>query len=100
MAWLVSKGAILVKGAFLISCVGAAVSYLIGARSVGNWIAAPALVLSGWAALGHLITLDDDMPGAWSNPQRSRALWHRSLAGLTMKLMVFVGLVCFVISQQ
>ena len=62
------KGAIFVISAFLVSCTGAAVSYLIGARSLGNWIAAPALVLSGWTALGHLVTLDDDMPGEWSNP--------------------------------
>jgi len=24
--------------------------------------------LSAWIAFGHLITLDDDMPGEWSNP--------------------------------
>lgn len=95
-----SKGAIFIVSAFLISCAGAAVSYLIGARSVGSWIAAPALVLSGWAALGHLVTLDDDMPAEWSNPQRSRTVWNRSVAELTVKLMVFIGLVCFVISQQ
>jgi hypothetical protein len=95
-----SKGAISVISIFLVSCTGAAVSYLFGARSVGNWIAAPALILSGWAALGHLITLDDDMPGEWSNPQRSRAVWRRSLAELTVKLLAFAGVICLAIWQQ
>jgi hypothetical protein len=95
-----SKSTIFVVSAFLLSCAGAAVSYLIGDRSLGNWVAAPALVLSGWAALGHLVTLDEAMPGEWSNPQRSRALWHRSLTDLALKLLVFSGLVGFVISRQ
>lgn len=95
----VSKLTISVLSIFVVSCIGAIISYLIGARSAGNWFAAPALVLSGWAALGHLITLDDDMPGEWSNPQRSREIWHRSLRELTMKLLVFAGLVGFVAWQ-
>ena len=95
-----SKGAISVMSIFLVSCTGAAVSYLFGARSVGNWIAAPALILSGWPALGHLVTLDDDMPGELSNPQRSRAVWRRSLTELTAKLLVFAGVVCLMIWQQ
>jgi hypothetical protein len=95
-----SKGAISVMSIFLVSCTGAAVSYLFGARSVGNWIAAPALILSGWAAVGYLITLDDDMPGEWSNPQRSRAVWRRSLAELTVKLLAFAGVVGLEIWQQ
>lgn len=24
---------------------------------------------AAWALLGHLITIDDDLPGGWSNPQ-------------------------------
>jgi len=95
-----SKGAISVISIFLVSCTRAAVSYLFGARSVGNWIAAPALLLSGWAALGYLTTLDDDMPGEWSNPQRSRAIWRRPLAELTLKLLAFAGVVCLVTWQQ
>ncbi len=94
---LMSKGAIFMISIFLVSCTGAAVSYLFGAHSVGNWIAALALILSGWAALGHLITLDDDMPGEWSNPLRSRAVWRRSLVELTVKLL---ALPVFVIWQQ
>jgi hypothetical protein len=56
--------------------------------------------MSGWVALGHLVTLDDDMPGEWSNPQRSRALWLRSLAELIAKLLVFAVLVYFVLCQK
>ena len=95
-----NKGVIAAIGIFLISCVGSATAYLLGARSVGNWISVPALVLSGWAAFGHLITLDDDMPGEWSNPQRSRSLWQKSLTQLALKFCVFGGLVWFVTSRQ
>lgn len=45
--------------------------------------------LSGWALVGHLVTLDDDMPGEWSNPEGSKALWHSSLFALLVKLLVF-----------
>ncbi len=45
--------------------------------------------LSGWALIGHLVTLDDDMPGEWSNPEGSRTLWHSSLIVLLIKLLAF-----------
>jgi hypothetical protein len=42
--------------------------------------------------LGHLITLDDDYPGEWSNPGRSRELWRTSLLELLGKLGVIAAL--------
>ena len=95
-----TKGGVIVIGVFLASVIGSAVSFLLGSRSVGNWVAAPSLVLSAWAAFGHLVTLDDDMPGEWSNPQRSRSIWLKSLGQLAIKFAVFAGLLWFIISQQ
>jgi hypothetical protein len=31
----------------------------------------PALLLAAWAALGHLVRIDDDAEGGWSNPNGS-----------------------------
>jgi hypothetical protein len=67
-----NKGGAIVVGVFLASVLGFTVAFLLVAQSVGNWLAATALILSGWAAVGHLVTLDDDMPGGWSNQERSQ----------------------------
>jgi hypothetical protein len=86
-----NKRGVVVIGVFLASVLGFVVAFLFGARSLGNWVAAPAIILSGWAAFGHLITLDDDMPGGWSNPERSRAFWFKSLGQLAVKFAIFAG---------
>lgn len=66
------------------------------AGSLSSVFAVPYVItllgLSAWAVLGHLITLDDDMPGEWSNPEGSRRLWHLSLLGLAIKVVVVIGL--------
>lgn len=49
--------------------------------------------ISAWIAFGHLITLDDDAPGGWSNQENSKSIWRRSLAELLIKFAVFVGLI-------
>jgi len=49
----------------------------------------PLVILTGWAFLGHIITLDDDWPGRWSNPERSSAVWKNSLLHLLAKGIVF-----------
>ena len=67
------------------------VALVLGAFSVGKAAVLPALVLSGWAFLGHFVTLDDDMPGEWSNPEGSRKLWLTSVAELFVKLAAFGG---------
>lgn len=54
--------------------------------------------LAGWAAIGHLITLDDDLPGEWSNPEEDGAFWRSSLAILAVKFAVFIGLLVLVLS--
>jgi hypothetical protein len=49
--------------------------------------------LAGWAAFGHLITLDDDAPESFSNPEGLRPLWRRSLLELVIKFLVFAVLI-------
>jgi hypothetical protein len=95
-----TKGGAVVIGVFLASVLGFGVAFLVGADSVGNWLGGLALTLSGWAVIGHLVTLDDDMPGGWSNPERSRALWSKSLGQLAVKFAMFVGVLrLFVVLQ-
>ena len=88
----------LVVGIFLASCLTSVVALLSGALW-WRWAAAPALLFSGWAALGHLVTLDDDAPDGWSspaNPAESQTFLRSSLAELAAKVLVFGGLVWFV----
>lgn len=47
---------------------------------------------------GHLVTLDDDMPGEWSNPEGSKKLWHGSLLTLAVKFAVVVVLFVIIIA--
>jgi hypothetical protein len=66
----------------------------VGARLLGRpqfvvSIGSPALVLTAWAFSGHLITLDDDFPGDWSNPERSAKFVYQSLLALAVKLIFF-----------
>lgn len=95
-----TKGAAVVIGVFLASVLGFAVAFLLGARTVGNWLGGLALILSGWAVIGHLVTLDDDMPGGWSNPERSRAFWLRSLGQVAIKMVIFGGALWLFVTLQ
>jgi hypothetical protein len=54
--------------------------------------------LAAWMAFGHLITLDDDMPGEWSNPEGDKKFWHGSLAIMVIKFLVFAALLVTVLS--
>jgi hypothetical protein len=77
-------------GAFAVSYLGAIAAKIIGVpRDIVLGLGLPALVLSGWAALGHLITLDDDYPGEWSNPERSKGIWRASLIEMLGRVSVF-----------
>src|SRR5262245_5977116 len=49
--------------------------------------------LSAWAAFGHLITIDDEAPGGWSNPEESQEVWRGSVRELAVKFAILVGLV-------
>lgn len=92
-------GAVVI-GVFLASVLGFAVAFLVGARTVGNWAGGLALVLSGWVALGHLVTLDEDMPGGRSNPERSRTFWLKSLGQLAIKMVIFGGVLWLLVALQ
>ena len=48
---------------------------------------------AAWVVFGHLITIDDDMPGEWSNPEGDKKLWHSSVVIVFVKFMVFALLV-------
>jgi hypothetical protein len=49
-----------------------------------------AIGFATWTLAGHLLTLDDEMPGGWSNPDGSAPLpW----AALMIKTAVLLGLV-------
>ena len=44
------------------------------------------LIILGWSSVGQLVTLDDDLPGGWSNPDgdpmvaRQAKLWLAATA--------------------
>jgi hypothetical protein len=50
---------------------------------------------AAWIFAGHLITIDDDFPGGWSNPDGSSPLPWRELAIKTAVLLGLVGLIFF-----
>ena len=81
----------IVIAVLVISYLTAFIALVIGAGAEGRIAAAPALVLSGWGLFGHLITLDDDIPGEWSNPEGSKKVWRNSLVELLVKLLLFVA---------
>jgi len=85
------RGALVILGVFVASCLSSVAAYLFNSPDFGKWLTAPALLLSGWVFGGHLVTLDDDMRGGWSNPDGSRAVAYRSLGELFVKLVVFIG---------
>ena len=78
---------------------GGVVSALAGQPRLSLWLTSPVLFVSGWAAIGHLVTLDDDAPGGWSNPERSPTVWHSSLRELVVKLCIVAIVGGFVLSQ-
>jgi hypothetical protein len=79
----------IVIGAFTASLAASLVASQIFASPVAPWLGAPAVALSGWAAIGHLVTMDDEAPGGWSNPEKSKAIWRKSLQELAVKLVIF-----------
>ncbi len=47
---------------------------------------------SAWAFFGHILTIDDDMPGGWSNPDGTEPFpWVE----LLIKALIFGGLCAF-----
>ena len=80
-----------VIGIFVTSFAGGLGALLLGEAVWAKYIAFPALFLSGWAALGHLITLDDDAPGGWSNLEESKTIWRYSLLEMAGKFILFAA---------
>lgn len=52
---------------------------------------------AGWLFLGHLITLDDDFPGGWSNPEGAHLFPWGELA---LKGAVFLALLLACLSPE
>ena len=90
----------IVLGLLAASYIGSGVALLAGAQSIGRLLILPALLVSGLAFLGHLVTLDEDMPGEWSNPAGSRKVWVSSVAELCAKLGAFAIALALLISQD
>ena len=82
------------------SYASSGVALLLGDYSAGRLLIAPALILAGWASLGHFVTLDDDASGGWSNMGRSRKIWLSSLAELSVKIGLFVIAVMLFLAQH
>ena len=53
-------------------------------------IGVPALILLAWMMIGHLVTLDDDMPGEWSNPEGSKKIWYASVGEFLIKAVLCI----------
>ncbi|MFC6438852.1 hypothetical protein [Bowmanella sp. JS7-9] len=77
-------------GIFVLSLLSALVAKTYSYADLSVYLGVPALVMSGWAALGHLVTLDDDALGEWSNPDRDISIWRHSLMALIVKFLVFI----------
>jgi hypothetical protein len=82
------------------SYAASGIALLIGARSLGRLSIVPALVLTGWASVGHLVTLDDDATGEWSNPGGSRKVWLSSLRELLIKVALFAAALALLFAQD
>jgi len=78
---------------FTISFVGGVTASMLGYGVTAKGVGTPALLLAGWASFGHFITLDDDMPGEWSNPEKSKKIWYGSILELFVKIAVFVAVI-------
>ncbi len=45
-----------------------------------------------WIFVGHLVTLDDEAPDGFSNPDNSKEIWLSSKKELAIKLLVLICL--------
>jgi len=60
-----------------------------------SWGTSAFAAFVGWPLIGTLVTLDDDLPGGWSNPDgtvkppwRTREFWGQLAAGFGVSTMV------------
>ena len=77
-----------VLGLFVASLAASLLASVVFDSQAARWCGMPALLISAWAALGHLVTLDDEVVGGWSNPDGSSQVWFRSLGELAVKIVV------------
>ena len=49
-----------------------------------------AIGIASLVFVGHLVTIDDDYAGGWSNPEGKQSIWNRSLYALAAKLSVLL----------
>jgi hypothetical protein len=82
------------------SIAASAIALLLHAPSFGRVAVIPAVVLYGWTSFGNLVTLDDDLPGGWSDPKRVRSVWLVSLRDRVVKLAVFGGALALFLHTQ
>lgn len=54
------------------------------------------LGFSIWIFAGHLITLDDDAKGGYSNPEDSKEIWLSSKKELAVKFLALISLLIIV----
>ncbi len=74
----------------------AALSFLLGVPYVYSVLGIAVLVFGG-----HLVTIDDDAPGGWSNPDGSKNVWAGSKLELLAKLAtVFILLVLILLYPE
>ncbi len=83
----------IVIGVFSLSLSITLLAMFFGYDQQAKYIGVPALILSGLVAVGHLVTLDDDALGEWSNPDGSKSIWSHSLMELSIKILVFIAVV-------
>ena len=49
------------------------------------------LIILGWSSIGQLVTLDDDLPGGWSNPDGDPAITREAIIWLISTVGAFGG---------
>ena len=81
----------------LASVAGSAAASILNSRVLAIMLGLPALLLAGWAFLGHFVTLDDDLPDGFSNPNGSRRFYFQSLAELAAKAVLLAAVVWLVV---
>jgi hypothetical protein len=85
--------------AAVISIVVSAASSILGfPANVYRWVGAPALFVAGWAFFGHLITMDNEFPGGWSNPDSDSRITLVSVRYLAPKLLVLIAVAFITLS--
>ena len=93
-----SKWQLAIGTVFLVSLLGALGVRLVGAQQHVLAVATPALIIAAWASFGHLITIDDDFRGGFSNPDGDPEIQRSSLAELSIKFAVLVAVALFVLA--